>query len=64
MKALIIDRVSPLVASGLKEYGVEVDKRRIEPEEPIKSAGQMLCTVRLTAGVSTRMLINVTVESK
>lgn len=25
MKALIIDRVSPLVASGLEEYGVEVD---------------------------------------
>ena len=53
------------LAQALKEqYGVEVDKRRIEPEEPIKSAGQVLCTVRLTAGVSTRMLINVTVESK
>ena len=25
MKALIIDRVSPLVASGLRSYGVEVD---------------------------------------
>ena len=25
---------------------------------------QVLCTVRLTAGVSTRMLVNVTVESK
>ena len=25
MKALIIDRVSPLVESGLKEYGVDVD---------------------------------------
>ena len=53
------------LAQALKEqYGVEVDKRRIEPEEPIKSAGQVLCTVRLTAGVSTRMLVNVTVESK
>ncbi len=27
MKALIIDRVSPVVASGLKEYGVEVDTK-------------------------------------
>ena len=53
------------LAQALKEqHGVEVDKRRIEPEEPIKSAGQVLCTVRLTAGVSTRMLVNVTVESK
>ena len=54
------------LAQALKEqHGVEVvDKRRIEPEEPIKSAGQVLCTVRLTAGVSTRMLVNVTVENK
>ena len=54
-----------MIADAIKEAtGVEVDKRRIEPEEPIKSAGQVLCTVRLTAGVSTRMLVNVTVESK
>ena len=53
------------LAQALKEqHGVEVDKRRIEPEEPIKSAGQVLCNVRLTAGVSTRMLVNVTVENK
>ena len=53
------------IAAALKEqHGVEVDKRRIEPEEPIKSAGQVLCNVRLTAGVSTRMLVNVTVENK
>ena len=53
------------MAQALKEqHGVEVDKRRIEPEEPIKSAGQVLCNVRLTAGVSTRMLVNVTVENK
>ena len=53
------------IAQALKaQHGVEVDKRRIEPEEPIKTAGQALCTVRLTAGVSTRMLVNVTVEAK
>lgn len=53
------------IAQALKaQHGVEVDKRRIELEEPIKTAGQTLCTVRLTAGVSTRMLVNVTVEAK
>ena len=53
------------IAQALKaQHGVEVDKRRIELEEPIKTAGQTLCTVRLSAGVSTRMLVNVTVENK
>ena len=53
------------IAQALKaQHGVEVDKRRIELEEPVKTAGQVLCTVRLTAGVSARMLVNVTVESK
>ena len=51
------------IAQALKnQYGMEIDKRKFEPEEPIKSAGQVLCTVRLSAGVSTRMVINVTVE--
>ena len=53
------------IAQALREqHGVEVDKRRIEPEEPIKTAGLVLCAVRLTAGVSTRMLVNVTVETR
>ena len=53
------------IAQALKnQYGMEIDKRTFEPEEPIKSAGQVLCTVRLSAGVSTRMVINVTVEEK
>lgn len=53
------------IAQALKEqYGIEVDKRKFEPEEPIKTAGQTLCLVRLAAGVSTRMIINVTVEEK
>ncbi len=53
------------IALALKEqHGVDVDKRKIELEEPIKTAGQVLCTVKLTSGVSTRMLINVTVENK
>ena len=53
------------IAQALKnQYGMEIDKRKFEPEEPIKSAGQVLFTVRLSAGVSTRMVINVTVEEK
>ena len=53
------------IAQALKnQYGMEIDKRKFEPEEPIKSAGQVLGTVRLSAGVSTRMVINVTVEEK
>ncbi len=53
------------IAQALKEqHGVEIDKRRVELEEPIKTAGQTTCTIKLSAGVSTRMLVNVTVESK
>ena len=53
------------LAEALKaQHGVTVDKRRIEPEEPIRTAGQTLCTVRFAAGISTRMIVNVTVESK
>jgi large subunit ribosomal protein L9 len=53
------------IAQALKEqYGIEVDKRKLEPEEPVRSAGQTLCNVRISAGVSTRMILNVTVEEK
>jgi large subunit ribosomal protein L9 len=53
------------IAQALKEqYGIEVDKRKLEPEEPVRQAGQTQCTVRLSAGISTRMVLNVTVEEK
>lgn len=53
------------IADALKaQHGVEVDKRRIEPEEPIRTAGQTMCVVRFAAGISTRMIVNVTVEGK
>lgn len=53
------------IAQALREqYGIDIDKRKFEPEEPIKAAGQTLCTVRLSAGISTRMIVNVTVEEK
>lgn len=53
------------IAQALKEQlGVEIDKRKLEPEEPIKTAGQTWCTIRLYPGVSTRVLVHVTVETK
>lgn len=51
------------VADALcQQHGVEVDKRKIELEEPIRSAGQTTFTVRLSAGVTTRMLLNVVAD--
>ena len=53
------------IASALKEQlGVDVDKRKIEVEEPIKNAGQAFINLKLMAGVSTRMIVNVKVAAK
>lgn len=54
-----------MIAEALKEqHGVDVDKRKIEQEEPIRSAGQSFITVKLNAGISVRMIVNTTVEVK
>ena len=53
------------IAAALKEqHGVEVDKRKLELDEPVKTAGQTTVTLKLMAGVSTRMLLNVKVVTK
>lgn len=53
------------IAAALKEqHGVEIDKRKLEMEEPIKAAGQSFVTLKLFAGVSTRMIVNVKVVTK
>lgn len=53
------------IAAALKEqHGIEVDKRKLEMEEPIKSAGQSFVTLKLMAGISTRMIVNVKVVTK
>ena len=44
--------------------GIEIDKRKIEMEEPIKTAGQSFVTLKLMAGVSTRMIVNVNIVTK
>ena len=53
-----------IASALLEQHGVEVDKRKIEPEEPIKTTGQVLTTVRLSAGISTRMIVNIVAEEK
>lgn len=54
-----------MIAEALKQqHGVDVDKRKIEQEEPIRQAGQSFVTIRLWAGISVRMLVNTTVVTK
>ena len=53
------------IAAALKEQlGVDVDKRKIELEEPIKNAGQAFFNLKLMAGISTRMIVNVKITAK
>lgn len=53
------------IAAALKEqFGIEIDKRKIEQEEPVRSAGQTAVTLKLMAGVSARVLVNVKVVTK
>ena len=53
------------IAAALKaQHGVEVDKRKLELEEPIKTAGQTFVTLKLFAGISTRMIVNVKIQKK
>ncbi|MBE5767292.1 MAG: 50S ribosomal protein L9 [Clostridiales bacterium] len=51
-----------IAAALLEQHGVEVDKRKIEPEEAIKNVGQVMANIRLSAGVATRMIVNVVAE--
>ncbi|MBQ1257656.1 MAG: 50S ribosomal protein L9 [Clostridia bacterium] len=54
-----------MIAEALKtQHGVDVDKRKIEQEEPIKAAGQSFVNVKLSAGIAVRMLVNTVVETK
>ena len=53
------------IAAALKaQHGIDIDKRKLEQEEPIKSAGQAFVTLRLYPGISTRMIVNVKVQPK
>ena len=53
------------IASALKaQHGVEVDKRKLEQEEPIRTAGQSFVTLKLYPGISTRIIVNVKIQGK
>ena len=53
------------IAAALKaQHGLDIDKRKLELEEPIKTAGQFFVNVKLVAGIGTRMNVNVKVTGK
>ena len=53
------------IAAALKaQHNIEVDKRKLEQEEPIRSAGQSFVTLKLYPGISTRMIVNVKIQTK
>ena len=53
------------IAAALKEqHGVDIDRRKLELEEPIKTAGQYFVNLKLVAGIATRMIVNVKVATK
>ena len=53
------------IANALKaQHGIEIDKRKLEQDEPIKSAGQAFVTLKLYPGISTRMIVNVKIQGK
>ena len=53
------------IAAALKaQHGIDIDKRKLELEEPIRTAGQFFVTLKLVAGINTRMIVNVKVISK
>lgn len=48
------------IADAIKtQLGVEIDKRKVEPAEPIKSLGQTTVNLKLYAGVSARIIANI-----
>lgn len=53
------------IAAALKaQHSLDIDRRRLELEEPIKAAGQYFVTLKFVAGISTRMIVNVKVTGK
>ncbi|MBC5805540.1 MAG: 50S ribosomal protein L9 [Candidatus Eremiobacter antarcticus] len=51
------------VADALKSaHGIDIDRHKIELPEPIKSAGDHECFVRLPLGVSARVMVRVATE--
>ena len=55
------DQISTAIKQQL---GAEIDKRKVEIEEPIKTAGQHFVTLKLMAGVTSRIIVNVKIQAK
>jgi len=47
------------IADSLKEQGIEVDKRKISMDEPIKRLGEYKATVKLPGGVNATVNVHV-----
>ena len=48
------------IADAIKtQLGVEIDKRKVELTEPVKSLGQTTVNLKLYAGVSARIIANI-----
>ena len=53
------------IADALKaQHGIELDKRKIELEEKISTIGQTSMTLKLSAGVATKMILNIVAAEK
>ena len=53
------------IADALKaQHGIELDKRKIELTEAVRTTGQTTVTLHLSAGISARMVLNVTAADK
>ena len=50
------------LASFLSQHGVEVERRRIALDEPIKTLGEFSVPVRLHADVTAQLKVSVTRE--
>ena len=51
------------IAEALKEQeGIEIDKKKIEMDGPIKQAGDSTVTLKLFQDVSAKLKVNVTIE--
>jgi len=50
------------IAQGLAEKGIEIDRRKILLDQPIKSLGEHQVEVKLNAGVNATIKVNVTSE--
>lgn len=51
-----------IAAAAHEAFGVEIDRRRIEPGEPLKQAGETIIKVKLHPDVEASITVNVVAE--